>query len=154
MNANSIPAFPVFLRALVPTSDGVAIFMGNEAKIFVIHVDGHSGTAINMAVNGKRAKRPPTHDLLEWVLSGLDVSLERVLIYKVEEGVYYARMTLVMKNELGTKIIEVDARPSDALVLAIRTKRPVFVSKEVLDKVEDMSETLGNILKAQSNKKQ
>jgi bifunctional DNase/RNase len=79
--------------------------------------------------------------------------LERVLIHKVEDSVYYARMTLVMKNELGTKIVEVDARPSDALILAVRTKRPVFVTKEVLEKEEDMSETLGNILKAQAGKK-
>ena len=155
MNVNSPTVFPVFLRAIAPTPEGAAVFMGTDSKIFVIHVDSHAGTAINMAVSGKRNKRPQTQDLLEFVLKGLEVSVDRVLIHKVEDGVYYARLTLVMKNELGTKIIEVDSRPSDTLVLALRTKRPVFITREVFEKVEDMSDTLGNILKAQAqaNKK-
>ena len=52
-----------------------------------------------------------------------------------------------MENELGKKIIELDARPSDSIVLALQMKKPIFASQKVLDNVEDMSEILERILK-------
>jgi bifunctional DNase/RNase len=54
-----------------------------------------------------------------------------------------------MQNELGKKIIELDARPSDSIVLALQMKQPIHVSKKVLENVEDMSEILERILRKQ-----
>jgi bifunctional DNase/RNase len=153
VNANYIPVLPVFLRHIASTPDGAAVFLSCDAKTFVIHVDAPSCVALTLAATGKRTKRPLTHDLLELVLNGFDASLERVLIQRVEKGVYYTQISLIMKNELGTKIVNVDARPSDALVLALRKKRPVLATREVIESVEDMGEVLEKILRAKSSQK-
>ena len=54
----------VQIKALIPTNAGVAVFVGNEEKIFVIYVDPSVGSAINMFVNGTAKERPLTHDLM------------------------------------------------------------------------------------------
>ena len=54
-----------------------------------------------------------------------------------------------MQNELGCKLLELDARPSDSMVLALQAKKPILVSRKVVDKVDDMSEILEKILKQQ-----
>jgi bifunctional DNase/RNase len=50
-----------------------------------------------------------------------------------------------MENELGHKIIELDARPSDSITLALLSKKPIYVAQDVLDKVEDMTEIFNKI---------
>ena len=76
--------------------------------------------------------------------------LERVVINDVDNGTCFARIIPTMSNELGRKIIEVDARPSDSLVLALQQKKPVFVARAVYDAVEDMTEILERVLKQQN----
>jgi bifunctional DNase/RNase len=87
--------------------------------------------------------------LIGLILKGLEASIERVLINDVDEGTFFARIILRMENELGKKIIELDARPSDSIVLALQMKKPIFVANKVLENVEDMSEILDRILKKQ-----
>ena len=83
------------------------------------------------------------------ILKGLEASIERILINDVDEGTFFARIILRMENELGKKIIELDARPSDSIVLALQMKKPIFVANKVIENVEDMSEILERILKKQ-----
>jgi bifunctional DNase/RNase len=56
-----------------------------------------------------------------------------------------------MENELGKKIVELDARPSDSIVLALQQKRPIFVARSVFDAVDDMTEILDRVLKQQAD---
>jgi len=139
----------VSVKGLMPTPNGCAVFLGNDDKTFVIYVDPSVGRAISMTINGVKKERPLTHDLIGHVLLGFGVSLERVIINDVNEGTYFARVILQMQNELGRKILELDARPSDSIVLALQQKRPVFVSRAVFDVVEDMTEILERVLKQQ-----
>lgn len=139
----------VTVKGVMPTSNGCAIFLGNEEKTFVIYVDPAIGNAINMTMNQVKKERPLTHDLIGLILKGLETSIERVLINDVDEGTFFARIILRMENELGKKIIELDARPSDSIVLALQMKQPIHVAQKVLDNVEDMSEILERILRKQ-----
>ena len=84
------------------------------------------------------------------ILKGLETKIERVLINDVDEGTF-ARIILHMENELGKKIIELDARPSDSIVLALQLDQPIYVSRKVLDNVEDMTEILERILRKQDS---
>ena len=84
--------------------------------------------SIAVKLQGREMERPLTHDLLTDVLSRLGVSLERVVVSEVRETTYFAIMTL---RENG-HVREIDARPSDALALALRTGADVFVADEVL----------------------
>jgi len=99
-----------------------------------------------MTINEVKKERPMTHDLIGNVFQGFGIELERVVINDVDEGTYYARMILRMENEIDTKLVEIDARPSDSLVLALQQKKPIFVDKDVMEKVEDMTEILERIL--------
>lgn len=137
----------VSIKGVMPTSNGCAVFLGDDAKTFVIYVDQGIGTAIQHAVNDVQFERPQTHDLMVTVLDGLGAEVERVVINNVEDSTFYARLILSMDNELGHKIIEVDARPSDSLVLALNTNKPIYVSRAVMDTVDDMSAILTKILK-------
>ena len=134
----------------MPTANGCAIFLGPEDKTFVIYVDQYIGNAISMAINEEKKERPLTHDLMHNILVGLGAQLERVVINDVEKSTFFARIILKMENELGTKLVEIDARPSDSMVLALQSKRPIFVAQQVLDDVDDMTEILERILKQQN----
>ena len=139
----------VSVKGVMPTSNGCAIFLGNDDKTFVIYVDPAIGNAINMTINQVKKERPLTHDLIGLILKGLETKIERVLINDVDEGTFFARIILQMENELGKKIIELDARPSDSIVLALQMKQPIHVSSKVLENVEDMTEILERILRKQ-----
>jgi uncharacterized protein len=140
----------VTVKGVMPTANGCAVFLGNEDKTFVIYVDHSVGNAIQMTLNGIKKERPLTHDLMANIFLGLGVRLDHVVVNDVQEGTFFARILLRMENELGKKIVEIDARPSDSTVLALQQKRPIFVTAKVFDSVEDMSEILDRVLKQQS----
>jgi len=94
--------------------------------------------------------RPLTHDLIGRILTGFDAKLDRVVINDSRENTFFARILLRMENELGKKIVEIDARPSDSIVLALQLKRPLFVARQVFDSVEDMTEILERVRKQQA----
>ncbi|MSU22732.1 MAG: bifunctional nuclease family protein [Opitutus sp.] len=140
----------VIIKGVMPTANGCAVFLGNDAKTFVIYVDHSVGNAIQMTLNGVKKERPLTHDLIGSVLLGLGTTLDHIVINDAREGTFFARILLRMENELGKKIVELDARPSDSIVLALQQKRPIYVARAVFDGVEDMSEILQRVLKQQA----
>src|SRR3954465_631837 len=140
----------VTIKGVMPTANGCAVFLGNEDKTFVIYVDHSVGNAIQMTLSGVKKERPLTHDLIGSILLGLDARLEHIVVNDTRDGTFFARILLKMENELGKKIIEIDARPSDSIVLALQQKRPLYVAQAVFDQVEDMSEVLERVLKQQA----
>ncbi len=140
----------VEIKGVMPTATGCAIFLGNGEKTFVIYVLESIGAAISMTVNGVKKERPLTHDLIGSIFLGLGVEINRVVINDARDGTYFARLLLSMKNELGTKLIEVDARPSDCIVLALQQQKPILVARHVFEGTEDMTEVLEKILKQQN----
>lgn len=136
------------LRAVVPMDESFAVFLGNDEKTFVIYVDGPVGTAIAMSMRGITKERPLTHDLLGHVLRAFGAKVERVVINHLENGVFHARIILTAENELQQrKVVELDARPSDSIALAVAQNAPIFVSQDVWAQVEDVAEMLHDIEK-------
>ena len=136
----------VHVKGVMPTSNGCAVFLGSDEKTFVIYVDPGIGSAIQRAISGEQTERPLTHDLMLTMLDGLGAEVERVIINDVEQGTFYARLILSMDNELGHKIVEIDARPSDSIVLALASGKPLYAAERVIDSVDDMTEILEKIL--------
>lgn len=102
---------------------------GSTSKL-PIRIGTVEAIAISMGVDGHKQKRPMTHDLLNSVVTNLGASLSSVVINNVEGTTFYAQLRLV--NDRG-ETISVDARPSDALALAVRMHAPIFAEEEVLD---------------------
>ena len=140
----------VTVKGVMPTANGCAVFLGDDAKTFVIYVDHSVGNAIQMTLDGVKRERPLTHDLIGSIMLGLDTKLDHIVINDAREGTFFARIILRMENELGKKIVEIDARPSDSIVLALQQKRPIYVARAVFEAAEDMSEVLDNVLKQQA----
>ena len=139
----SKPVVEVQIRAVAATSGGFAVFLGNQDKAFVIFVDQSVGAAIAMFMQGTQKERPLTHDLLANILRALGAKIERVIVNELKRGTYFARLVLSAENELKQrKIIEIDARPSDCIAMATQQLAPIFVSLDVWDEVEDMTEVL------------
>lgn len=136
---------PVEIRGILPANSGCAIFLGNDQKVFVIQVEHNMGAVIGMFMRETPKERPLTHDLMASIFRGFGINVERVVITELRNSTYFARLILQQANELGKKIVEIDARPSDCLALATCQKRPIFVAATLWEQVEDMSELLERI---------
>ena len=135
----------VQVRGILPANSGAAIFLGNDEKVFIIQVETNMAQVIGNFLRDAPKERPLTHDLLADVFRGFGIEVERVVITELKNSTYFARMILKMENELGTKIVELDARPSDCLAIASAQKVPVYVSNSLFEEVEDMSDYLDQI---------
>lgn len=89
-------------------------------------------TAIKMKISGIEPPRPLTHDLLLNTIETLGAVLECVMISKLEFNTFYAQLVL---ETAGHSRVEVDARPSDGIALALRAEAPIYVAEDVLDQV-------------------
>ena len=139
----SKPVVEVQVRGVAATSGGCAVFLGNEEKAFVICVDQSVGAAIAMFMQGTQKQRPLTHDLLASILRAFEANIEKVIINDLKGGTYFARLVLSAQNELKQReMIEIDARPSDCIAMATQQTAPIYVSRDVWDQVEDMTEAL------------
>lgn len=147
MNSHVVP---VSVKGVMPTVNGVAVFLGNNDKTFVIYVDHSVGNAISMALNGVKKERPLTHDLISSMLLGLEAKIDRIVINDQQENTFFARVFLEMNNEVARKVVELDARPSDSIVLSLQNNAPIFAAEDVFNNTEDMTPILERVLKQQS----
>jgi bifunctional DNase/RNase len=90
--------------------------------------------AIKMKISGVVPPRPLTHDLLQDVINSLDAEVEKIIIDRLQDSTFHAKIVLHPKGNGKEKII--DARPSDSIALAVRVKAPIFVEDEVLKRAE------------------
>ncbi|MBK1827283.1 bifunctional nuclease family protein [Haloferula rosea] len=129
--------------ALMPTPAGCAVFLGDGKKAIVFYIDLAIGTSINAALAGQTPPRPLTHDLFVHTLEGFGAKVSRAVIHEVDDEIYYARLILEAENEImDRKIVELDARPSDCIALAVRVGAPIYVVPEVWEGLADRSDTL------------
>lgn len=91
-------------------------------------------SAIAAEIENIQFSRPMTHDLVKEMLNTLDIAITKVEVNDLRDNVYYARIHLT-SNENDYSI---DARPSDAIALALRMSSPIFVDMKVIDKSKDM----------------
>lgn len=132
--------------ALMPTQAGCAVFLGDGAKVIVFFIDPSVGASINSVLAGEKPPRPLTHDLYLSTLEAFGAKVSRAVIVRMVDDVYFARLILEAENEImQRKIIELDARPSDCLAVAIRCDAPVYMVRELWESLEDMSETLSKM---------
>lgn len=130
---------PVSIKTLVPTPSGCGVFLTDGVKVIAIFVDHSVAAAITMAIHDVKKPRPLTHDLIHSIFAGLGVTLKKVVINDLKNETFYARLFLVQENELGRSLVEVDARPSDSIALALQCQCPVLVSADVWARADDMS---------------
>lgn len=130
---------PVTVKGLVPTPTGCGVFLSDGDKVIAIFVDHSVAAAITMFLHEIKKPRPLTHDLIASIFAGLGVRAQKVVINDLKDDTFFARLYLMQENELGKNLVEIDARPSDSIALALQQRCPVFVSPKVWEQAEDMS---------------
>jgi bifunctional DNase/RNase len=99
-----------------------------DGLVLPIWIGQLEATSILVAVENADVPRPLAHDLMGLILTALDASATRVEVTRIEDGTFFAEITL--STALGDRIV--DARPSDAIALASRVGAPMWVADEVL----------------------
>jgi bifunctional DNase/RNase len=131
----------VGVRVEMPSSSPIALLreVGGNQRMLPIFIGAPEATAIAFALEEVVTPRPMTHDLLRTVLDDLGVSLERITVTDLREGVFYAELELNARDGVHT----ISSRPSDAIALAARTGSPIYAAESVLDEaayVEEVGE--------------
>jgi len=103
------------------------------ARFLSIVIGINEASAIKMKLSGFNPPRPLTHDLMSTIIDHLGIQLEKVVIDNLVDGTFHAKLYLRNGSNNMSKIV--DARPSDSIALALRTKSPIFVEEKVLEKL-------------------
>lgn len=112
------------------TKTPIVILKDAESKLNLpIWIGLMEATAMATEIEGIKMARPMTHDLLRNIIADVGGIVESVEINDLRDNTYYAAIQL----RVGEKKVPIDARPSDAISLALRTKSPIFVAKKVLE---------------------
>lgn len=125
---------------IMQTRSYTVIVLGAEDKRFAIYTDPSIGKTLQLYLTEVESPRPLTHDLMDLIFEGMDIRVKQVVINDVQDTIYYAR--LFLEQDIGEirHIVEIDARPSDCITLALMNSAPVYCTREVLSKVIPIEE--------------
>jgi bifunctional DNase/RNase len=110
-------------------------------RVLPIWVGVFEANAIALQIESVQTPRPMTHDLLKNVLDDLNARVERIVVCDLRENTFYAAIYL----QTGGGSLVVDARPSDAIALALRTSSPIFVEEEVIQTARSAESSRDNV---------
>ncbi|MBS4168526.1 bifunctional nuclease domain-containing protein [Parachlamydia sp. AcF125] len=125
---------PLSFDKIMQTRSYTVVILGSGQKRFAIYTDPTTGRNLQMYLTGLEKSRPLTHDLIDSILQGLEVKILQVVITDLQDTVYFARLFLEQTVGELRHILEIDARPSDCLTLALMNNVPVYCTREVLEK--------------------
>ena len=123
---------------LDPVSNSpIVVLKDDDEKFFLpIWVGIFEANAIALQLENITTPRPMTHDLLRNMIAELNARVLRIVINDLRDSTFFAQIRLAIGSE---RTLEVDARPSDAIALALRTEAPIFVAQSVLDQAQTIS---------------
>jgi len=123
----------VFGVAVDPITKGFVVILKDqdEKKWLPIWIGPYEAKMISLALEKTKPKRPFSPDLIKDIIESAELSMEKVIISDIRDNTYYA--TIWLKK--GEKQLLIDARPSDAIAVALRLEAPIFVADEVMKKV-------------------
>jgi bifunctional DNase/RNase len=129
------------IRRLIPdpiTNMPVVVLVEKDGeRVLPIWVGVYEGTAIELQMENVETPRPMTHDLLKSVIASLGGEVERVVVCELRDNTFYATIDIRMPQG----VVTIDARPSDAIALALRTGTRVFVEEAVMQSVKKDADT-------------
>jgi bifunctional DNase/RNase len=122
---------------LDPVSNSpIVVLKDAEDKVFLpIWVGIFEANAIALRLENIATPRPMTHDLLRNTIESLDAHITQIVISELKESTFYATVHLTS----GEKTLVIDARPSDAIALALRSEAPIFVAQDVIDRAQTIT---------------
>jgi bifunctional DNase/RNase len=139
---------PMSIKGLMldPVSNSpIVVLKDDDDKLFLpIWVGIFEANAIALQLENVTTPRPMTHDLLKNTIAELDAKVTRVVINDLRDSTFFAQIRVLINREGGDRMLELDARPSDAIALALRTDAPIFVTQSVLEQAQTISPEPGD----------
>ena len=130
---------PIKLDKITQTrSYSMIVLKAKNGHRFAIYADPQVGRVMQMYLTGTHKPRPLTHELLAGLFKGLNVRCKQVVINDVEETTYFARLFVEQQMGEQTNIVEIDARPSDSLALALLNNIPLYCTLKVIEKTANV----------------
>ena len=133
---------PMTIKGLMldPVSNSpIVVLKDEEEKFFLpIWVGIFEANAIALQLENVATPRPMTHDLLQNMIGELERRVTRIVINDLRDSTFFAQIRVIV-NRAGEDDSKLDARPSDAIALALRTEAPIFVAQAVLDQAQTIS---------------
>jgi uncharacterized protein len=130
---------PMSIKGLMldPVSNSPIVVLKDDAEKFFlpIWVGIFEANAIALQLENVSTPRPMTHDLLRNMISELDARVTRVVINDLRDSTFFAQIRVIT----GERTLELDARPSDAIALALRADAPIYVAQSVLEQAQTIS---------------
>jgi uncharacterized protein len=112
----------------ITTNSPVVTLNPKESKkVLPIWIGHYEAWAIGMEMSGVVSKRPLTHDLLYGVVKSMGGDIQKITVTELKEQTFYAKISIVQDGET----IDIDARPSDSIALALKAKAPIYVNEEL-----------------------
>ncbi len=140
---------PMHVReiALDPMKNPVILLVDEpEARVLPIWIGIAEAQAIALALEGLRPERPLTHDLLLSACNRLGGVVSKVVISDLRDGTFFAELHLTQQGQSTV----IDARPSDAIALALRSKAPIYVTPKVAEQAMDINDLIETSAEADS----
>jgi uncharacterized protein len=137
MNLSDLVPMSIKGLMLDPVSNSpIVVLKDDDEKFFLpIWVGIFEANAIALQLENITTPRPMTHDLLRNMIAELDARVTRIVINDLRDSTFFAQIRLA----LGDRMLEIDARPSDAIALALRTEAPIYVAQSVLEQAQTIT---------------
>lgn len=134
---NELVAMSIKGLMLDPVSNSpIVVLKDEDEKFFLpIWVGVFEANAIALQLESIATPRPMTHDLIRNIIAEFGARVTRVVINDLRDSTFFAQIGLLA----GERVLEIDARPSDAIAIALRTDAPIFVAQSVLDQAQTIS---------------
>lgn len=124
---------PLTFDKIMQTRSYTVIVLNAKTKRFAIYADPSVGQTLQMFLTDSKKPRPLTHDLIDMIFDGYGIRVKQIVINDVKDTTYFARLYLEQQKGNILHIVEIDARPSDCITLALMSNAPVYCTQEVLD---------------------
>jgi bifunctional DNase/RNase len=121
----------VYFVSTITGPQAVVFISADNDRMVPIYIGLAEAISIDIALRNETTPRPMTHDLMKSIMDNFNIRIDKIIIDDLDEQVFYARLMLKDTD----KDIEIDARPSDCIALAVRSNASIFIDPEILSKV-------------------
>jgi len=128
MDSQLIPVTIDSIRVSLVSPHRIVVLKDDDERFLPIWIGPFEAEAINIALQGTQPGRPLTHDLFKALIGEMGGKAERIIVADLREDTFYARIVM----DVSGRHIELDARPSDAIAVAVRMGLPIFVADQVM----------------------
>ncbi len=127
-------SIPIHFHKVLQSRAYTLVILGNATKQFSIYMDAQVGKDIQLYLRQGKKKRPSSHNLIQSILRGHRIRPLHILFEDVKDSIYFAKLFLESGSDKHKKIVEIDARPSDCILLALLSNIPMYCKEELLEK--------------------